>query len=120
MLTIASSSYAVGRMRSILDRALARLRSKLGLYPTSRCAIDYPTLSGVPFSGSDGLVTSDLDGDGLEDIDRDGDLDLVGTRGNSSPYDGVFWLEQVRTKAPGPACRRARAEDSREMPVPTR
>ncbi len=52
------------------------------------------------------------------DLDHDGDLDLVGTRGNSAPYDGVFWLEQVRTKAPGPAFRRARAEDSQEMPLP--
>lgn len=53
------------------------------------------------------------------DLDRDGDLDLVGTRGNSAPYDGVFWLEQVRTTVPGPAFRRARAEDSQEMPLPS-
>ena len=54
------------------------------------------------------------------DLDRDGDLDLIGTRGNSAPYDGVFWLEQVRTTVPGPAFRRARAEDSQEMPLPIR
>ncbi|MCY3814191.1 MAG: VCBS repeat-containing protein [Gammaproteobacteria bacterium] len=53
------------------------------------------------------------------DLDHDGNLDLVGTRGNSAPYDGVFWLEQVRTTVPGPAFRRARAEDSQEMPLPS-
>ena len=31
------------------------------------------------------------------DLDKDGDVDFVSTRGNSGPYDGVFWLEQVRT-----------------------
>ena len=52
------------------------------------------------------------------DLDGDGDMDLVGTRGNSAPYDGVFWLEQVRSAAPVPAFARARAEDSVEMPLP--
>ena len=28
------------------------------------------------------------------DLDSDEDIDFVGTRGNSKPYDGVFWLEQ--------------------------
>ena len=28
------------------------------------------------------------------DLDNDEDIDFVGTRGNSKPYDGVFWLEQ--------------------------
>ncbi|MYE83117.1 MAG: hypothetical protein F4X36_15020 [Gammaproteobacteria bacterium] len=52
------------------------------------------------------------------DLDGDGDVDFVGTRGNSAPYDGVFWLEQVRTEAPMPAFTRARAADSVEMPLP--
>ncbi len=52
------------------------------------------------------------------DLDGDGDIDFVGTRGNSKPYDGVFWLEQVRTETPMPAFTRARAEDSAEMPLP--
>lgn len=33
------------------------------------------------------------------DVDGDGDIDFLGTRGNSAPYDGVFWLEQVRSSA---------------------
>ena len=60
----------------------------------------------------DKFLARDIDGDG------DLDLDLVGTRGNSAPYDGVFWLEQVRSVEPQPAFRRARKEDSREMPLP--
>jgi hypothetical protein len=52
------------------------------------------------------------------DLDGDGDMDFVGTRGNSAPYDGVFWLEQVRTEAPRPAFKRARDEDSAEMALP--
>jgi hypothetical protein len=52
------------------------------------------------------------------DIDGDGDIDFVGTRGNSAPYDGVYWIEQVRTAAPRPAFERARSEDSPEMPLP--
>ncbi|MEC8994320.1 MAG: VCBS repeat-containing protein, partial [Pseudomonadota bacterium] len=42
------------------------------------------------------------------DLDNDGDIDFVGTRGNSDPYDGVFWLEQVRTNEALPAFQRAR------------
>lgn len=52
------------------------------------------------------------------DLDQDGDMDFLGTRGNSAPYDGVFWLEQVRTDSPAPAFQRARSEDSEEMPLP--
>ena len=52
------------------------------------------------------------------DLDADGDIDFLGTRGNSAPYDGVFWLEQVRSGSPVPAFTRARSDDSPEMPLP--
>ena len=52
------------------------------------------------------------------DLDGDGDLDFLSTRGNSAPYDGVFWLEQVRTPAAVPAFQRAREIESAEMPLP--
>ncbi|HJN43508.1 MAG: hypothetical protein CL477_13790 [Acidobacteria bacterium] len=52
------------------------------------------------------------------DADGDGDVDFFGTRGNSAPYDGVYWLEQVRSNTPRPAFERARTEDSPEMPLP--
>ena len=52
------------------------------------------------------------------DMDADGDIDFVGTRGNSAPFDGVYWLEQVRSTTVRPAFERARSEDSPEMPLP--
>ena len=52
------------------------------------------------------------------DVNGDGQIDFVGTRGNSAPYDGVYWLEQVRSDTPRPAFERARTEDSPEMPLP--
>ena len=52
------------------------------------------------------------------DMDGDGDVDFISTRGNSVPYDGVFWLEQVRTKTPRPAFERARADDNAEVRLP--
>jgi hypothetical protein len=51
------------------------------------------------------------------DMDGDGDADFVGTRGNSYPYDGVFWLEQVRAEVPGVRFVRARGKDSEEVGV---
>ena len=52
------------------------------------------------------------------DLDRDGDVDFVSTRGNSGPYDGVFWLEQVRSAEPRASFERARVQDSPEVPLP--
>ena len=52
------------------------------------------------------------------DMDGDGDLDFVSTRGNSSVWDGVFWLEQVRSPESRAAFERAREVDSPEMPLP--
>jgi FG-GAP-like repeat len=52
------------------------------------------------------------------DMDSDGDVDFVSTRGNSSIYDGVFWLEQVRSEEPVAAFEQARETDSPELPLP--
>ena len=53
-----------------------------------------------------------------KDMDNDGDMDFMGTRDNSAPYDGVFWLEQVRSTTSRPNFQPARAEESEEMPLP--
>jgi hypothetical protein len=52
------------------------------------------------------------------DVDGDGDIDFLGTRGNSDPFDGVYWLEQVRTPEPVPVFAPARRGDSPERPLP--
>ncbi len=52
------------------------------------------------------------------DLDGDRDVDFVSTRGNSGPYDGVFWLEQVRSAEPRASFERARERDSPEVPLP--
>ena len=51
-------------------------------------------------------------------MDSDGDLDMIGTRGNSFPYDGVIWLEQVRSNEVEAAFDQAREVDSRQMALP--
>lgn len=53
-----------------------------------------------------------------KDMDGDGDVDFASTRGNSGPFDGVFWLEQLRSEAPLRAFDAARAEESPELPLP--
>ena len=52
------------------------------------------------------------------DLDGDGDVDFAGTRGNSAEFDGVFWLEQVRTEEPVAAFDQARETESEQMPLP--
>ena len=52
------------------------------------------------------------------DLDGDGDIDLLATRGNSGDLDGVFWLEQIRAPTPLPAFTPARSLDSRALPLP--
>jgi hypothetical protein len=54
----------------------------------------------------------------MKNVGDDGDLDAVGTRGNSAPYDGVIWLEQVRQEKPQAVFVEARAIDSQQMPPP--
>jgi len=51
----------------------------------------------------------------LRDLDGDGDLDALGTRGNSEPFDGVLWLEQIRSPDPGAVFIQARDLDSEQM-----
>jgi hypothetical protein len=53
------------------------------------------------------------------DLNGDGFIDFAATRGNSEPYDGVFWLEQIRTPQSMRVFTRARAVDSAEVPLPT-
>lgn len=52
------------------------------------------------------------------DMDGDGDIDFATTRGNSSRYDGVLWLEQVRARTPQRRFTPARANESPELPLP--
>ena len=52
------------------------------------------------------------------DLDGDGDVDFAGTRGNSADFDGVYWLEQVRTAEPVAAFDQAREAESEQMPLP--
>lgn len=54
------------------------------------------------------------------DLNGDGAMDFIATRGNSSPHDGTIWLEQVRTDKPVPVFTSAwpPEEDSRQQPIP--
>jgi hypothetical protein len=51
------------------------------------------------------------------DINEDGLIDFIGTRGNSGEYDGVFWLEQTRSQYSTRRFIPARKEESRELPA---
>ena len=50
------------------------------------------------------------------DLDKDSDLDFIGTRGNSMPYDGVIWLEQLRSHGSNSVFQQARQIDSESVP----
>ena len=52
------------------------------------------------------------------DMNKDGLMDFVGTRGNSSEFDGVFWLEQRRTPNPEKVFSQARASESEQLALP--
>ncbi|MEX2301563.1 MAG: VCBS repeat-containing protein [Bryobacterales bacterium] len=53
------------------------------------------------------------------DMDGDGDMDFVATRGNSGKYDGVFWLEQIRSSMALLVFEPARQTDSQPMSLPS-
>jgi hypothetical protein len=50
------------------------------------------------------------------DLDGDNDIDFIGTRGNSEPYDGVLWLEQLRSNNSETVFFPARMIDSESVP----
>jgi len=50
------------------------------------------------------------------DLDGDSDIDFIGTRGNSQPYDGVIWLEQIRFEDTNTVFKAARSIDSESVP----
>ncbi|MFC2163757.1 FG-GAP repeat domain-containing protein [Acidobacteriota bacterium] len=52
------------------------------------------------------------------DMDGDGDMDCVATRGNSGNYDGVFWLEQVHTSSQVKVFQPARVKESMNLTLP--
>ena len=52
------------------------------------------------------------------DMDAGGGLDFLATRGNTGNYDGVFWLEQVRSTQPQRAFTPARRTRSAHLPLP--
>ena len=53
-----------------------------------------------------------------QDMDADGDIDLVTTRGNSGNFDGVLWLEQIRTPEAVKSFQPAREKESAHLPLP--
>jgi hypothetical protein len=54
----------------------------------------------------------------FQDLNGDGALDIIATRGNSGGYDGVFWLEQRRSAQALPAMQSAWAVDSAGLSLP--
>ena len=50
------------------------------------------------------------------DLDQDSDIDFIGTRGNSMPFDGVIWLEQLREQDSNRVFQQARDKDSESVP----
>ena len=50
------------------------------------------------------------------DLDQDSDIDFIGTRGNSMPFDGVIWLEQLREQDSRTVFQQARDIDSESVP----
>jgi len=50
------------------------------------------------------------------DLDKDEDIDFIGTRGNSEPYDGVIWLEQIDSDHSESVFLPARDKDSATVP----
>lgn len=54
----------------------------------------------------------------VRDMDGDGDIDFVTTRGNSGTFDGLIWLEQLRTPGPTQSFHPARESESAHLALP--
>ena len=52
------------------------------------------------------------------DMNGDGDIEPVSTRGNSGEFDGVFWLQQLHSDAPVSAFEPACDAESEPLPLP--
>ena len=52
-----------------------------------------------------------------QDMDGDGDVDFVVTRGHSGEFDGVFWLQQLHSRKPVKVFTPARDSDSDPLPL---
>jgi len=103
------SGVTSGKYHMTGSASISPARAKAAGYSTS-----YFSLATVPL-----ILAEDKDRFmDWADLDGDGDMDFVGTRGNSLPYDGVYWLEQTRTEAPAASFVPARDTDSEEMPLP--
>ena len=51
------------------------------------------------------------------DMDEDGDVDFIVTRGHSGKFDGVFWLQQLHSEKPVKVFTPARDSDSDPLPL---
>ena len=81
-LLFSPSLRAQKENESPVDETLTRANSTDGLYISWReHIIDSPITSRVPFNGSDGLVT--------EDLDRDGFIDIVSVHESDATYDSA-------------------------------
>ena len=52
------------------------------------------------------------------DMDEDGDVDFIVTRGHSGEFDGVFWLHQLHSEKPVKVFTPERESESYPLPLP--
>ena len=52
-----------------------------------------------------------------QDMDADGDVDFIVTRGHSGEFDGVFWLQQLHSGKPVKVFTPARESESEPLPL---
>jgi hypothetical protein len=83
-----------------------------------------PTVANTPTDAVDAWVEHELNRTVIPvnarpiDLDGDGLLDVLYTRGNSGEYDGLYWLRQERSESPQAVFTPAREKESRALPLP--